>query len=333
MQFITHPRDIGPARLLAWAKAAAGTSQADPFCSSPAWQIAFHEAFSPDRRLFLETGPGGVLAFAEKRFSPENAFLTPIEAHWLFGCPLMGKDAVDMLSGAMDSITTTYAPHFPKIVISGVRPGGILPRRLLRGFASTFNIYLHSECTQCAASLSGGVDGFLSRRSANHRSKLKKAARRALAKGIWFERVAPASLEEADAAYARMLHVESRSWKGTNECGMAEPPAREFYATLLRRLSLSKSARVIFAKSDNADIGFIFGGMAGKVYRGQQFSYDNLWRNYSVGNLMQVEKVRWLCEQEAARYDMGPLTGPLMEYKAHWAEKQFAIQTWIFVRR
>ena len=223
MQLITHSRDIGPERLLAWAKAAAGTSQADPFCSAPAWQLAFHEAFSPDRRLFLETGANGVLAFAEKRFSPENLFLTPIEAHWLFGCPLMGKGAVDMLAGAMGSLTATYAPYFPKIVISGVRPGGMLPRRLLRAFSGAFNIYLYSECVQCAASLRGGEDGFLSRRSANHRSKLKKAARRALARGVRFERVAPASPAEANATYARMLRVEAGSWKGINQCGMAEP--------------------------------------------------------------------------------------------------------------
>jgi CelD/BcsL family acetyltransferase involved in cellulose biosynthesis len=114
---------------------------------------------------------------------------------------------------------------------------------------------------------------------------------------------------------------------------MTEPPAERFYDIMLHRLAASNDAKVIFARHEDRDIGFIFGGMAGRVYRGQQFSYDHAWKDFSIGNLMQVEQIRRLCEEGAERYDMGPLDGPRMGYKAHWAEERAAVQTWIFVKR
>ncbi|GHU30893.1 hypothetical protein AGMMS50256_18540 [Betaproteobacteria bacterium] len=114
---------------------------------------------------------------------------------------------------------------------------------------------------------------------------------------------------------------------------MAEPPAKQFYDVMLKRLTAAKEARVIFARQEDKDIGFIFGGLAGRIYRGQQFSYDDAWKNFSIGNLMQVEQIKWLCEDGVARYDMGPLNGPCMDYKSHWTEKEFEHQIWILERK
>ena len=36
----------------------------------------------------------------------------------------------------------------------------------------------------------------------------------------------------------------------------------------------------------------------------------------SIGNLLQLEQVRWLCEEGVERYDMGPV----MDYKRSWME-------------
>ena len=313
-----------------WLEAATNTGQADPFCCSPAWQLSFHEAFEPERRLLIEAAGGSLIAFAESVLSQENIYITPVESSWFFGCPLLGENAPEMFAEALGHFAQVYTLIFPRIVVSGLRPEGRLPRCLLRMFGDDFTVFLHSAGVQCAASLAGGLDGFLSRRSAKHRSKLRQGFRRAMNRGVQFERVAPISAEAAKAAYARMLAVESASWKGIGRCGMAEPPVARFYDVMLQRLSVAKDARIIFAKHEDKDIGFIFGGMAGRIYRGQQFSYDDAWREFSIGNLMQIEQVRWLCEQGAERYDMGPLDGPRMGYKAHWAEETAAIQTWIF---
>ena len=312
-----------------WKRLAVTTEQADPFCCTPAWQLAFHQAFSPARRIFFKTASDACIIFAEKIFSPEKNYLTPNEARWVFGCPLLGNSALDLLAEALDSFAREYAPAFPDIVISGIRPESRGAHDLLCRFDRAFTFFHHSHSIQCAASLRGGLDGFLSRRSANHRAKLRKAARQAEECGISYERHSPASAEEAAQIYRRMLLVEKSSWKGIGQCGMAESPAKEFYDALIGRLAATTDARIIFARHEEKDIGFIFGGMAGAIYRGQQFSYDEAWKNWSIGNLLQLEKVTWLCEEDAERYDMGPIVGPRMSYKRHWTEKNMEIQTWL----
>jgi hypothetical protein len=316
----------------AWLRAATSTNQADPYCCSPAWQLSFHEAFDPTRRLLIKVADNSLIAFAEDVSSRENPLITPIESGWLFGCPLLGENAPALFAEALEYFGRAY-PHFPLVAVSGIRPEGTLPRRLLRMFGDDFAIFLNSRGVQCAASLEGGIDGFLSRRSAKHRSALRHSFRRAVNRGVHFERLAPADAGEAKAVYTRMLAVERASWKGINRCGMTEPPAERFYDIMLHRLAASGEAKVIFARHEDRDIGFIFGGMAGRVYRGQQFSYDHAWKDFSIGNLMQIEQIGRLCEEGAERYDMGPLDGPRMGYKAHWAEEKAAIQTWIFVKR
>ena len=73
--------------------------------------------------------------------------------------------------------------------------------------------------------------------------------------------------------------------------------------------------------------------MARNVYRGQQFSYDDEWDRYSIGNLLQIEQIKWLCEEGATRYDMGPLLDAGMGYKSHWTEKRFRIETWLLEKK
>ena len=129
-----------------------------------------------------------------------------------------------------------------------------------------------------------------------------------------------------------MLKVELASWKGIEDCGMTEPVSKAFYDALLKRLVVSEDARIIFAMHEGNDIGFIFGSMAAKIYRGQQFSFDEGWSHASIGNVLQAEQIKWLCEEGAVRYDMGPRFGPGMEYKKHWVERLYHIQTWFLVK-
>jgi CelD/BcsL family acetyltransferase involved in cellulose biosynthesis len=43
---------------------------------------------------------------------------------------------------------------------------------------------------------------------------------------------------------------------------------------------------------------------------------------------MQVEQVCWLAEEGITRYDLGPV----MDYKTHWTEQQFEIETWAMIK-
>ena len=84
-----------------WTELATHTDQADPFCCAPAWQLAFQEACDPKRRLLIKESSGSMLAFAETFAAPDDIFLTPIETGWFFGCPLLGKHAVELLADTL----------------------------------------------------------------------------------------------------------------------------------------------------------------------------------------------------------------------------------------
>lgn len=312
----------------AWDRSVALEEQADPFCCSSVWQLSALAAFSPGRRVLAERCGQSVLVLAAAQLPSGQQLLTPLEAHWFFGCPLLGPDAVEMLADAVSVLAGRCGGRLSALLLGGMMPQSRTARDVLARFRSAFDIYLAGECVLAAASLEGGLDGFLGRRSANLRSNVRKAFRKAAGHGVGFERHCPADEAEADAVYAQMLAVELRSWKGLGHCGMAESPAREFYGEMLRRLAVQGTARVMFARHEGQDIGFIFGGMSGAIYRGQQFSYDAGWKDFSIGNLLQVEQIRWLCEDGATRYDMGSASGEAMAYKVHWTEQERLIQTW-----
>jgi hypothetical protein len=310
-----------------WNRLALATPQPDPFCATTHWQLAFREAIDPRRPLTLRQSDDGLIQFAEHRLS-NAAALGPIERNWLFGCNLLGAGSIDLLAGLLQDLKHGGAAPGP-VVISGLDPDGALVMALIATFTKRYVVSRFRDEVQCAASLEGGLDGFLSRRSANTRRNVRRCAKRAAEAGVAFERHNPTSSSEADAVFERMLAVELTSWKGLRRCGMEAPSMIRFYSIMLRRLSRARAARVMFATLEGRDVGFIFGGVAGGVYRGQQFSFDDRAAALSVGNLMQFEQIRWLCEDGAARYDLGPLIGPSMEYKNHWTELRFPIEAYV----
>lgn len=323
------PRDI----LDLWTKLAMSTEHGDPFCCAPAWNLAYHRVFHPSLNVYHHTAGGSLILLREYHARNGDIYLTPLEDSWMFGQPLLGPHALDLFADAMNVFHNVYKTQFPEIVLSGVRGDHPSALQLYLAWTKKFDFYRYKSTVQCAASLTGGLDGWLGRRSANHRQKLKKAHRRSRGMGMVFQRLRPRLPEEAHFIYQRMLNVEKRSWKGIEHCGMAESPAREFYGALLPMLALGRSAYVIFAMLDGKDVGFIFGGALGPIYRGQQFSFDQEYQELSIGNLLQLETIEWLCELGFTRYDMGPATGPRMEYKNHWTEQNYEIQTWLMRKK
>ena len=325
--------DWAPELITRWTDAAARSGRPDPFSCTPAWQLAFHDAFAPARRLFIQVEGENVLAFAELTLLSGHIILVPIESHWISASPLLGPDADALFSEALPFISREYGGRFPSFLLSGMEKNCELLRRLFLRVSSQFRFLKQPVSLQRSASLQGGMDGYLSRRSGNFRSKMKKARRKAAENAILFERLVPSGLKEADAVYARMVAVEEKSWKGKEHCGMTEHPSLEFYHAMMRRLSLHKGGRVMFAMHEGRDIGFIFGGMAGSCYRGQQFSYDADWKAFSIGDLLQMEQLDWLCEEGAVRYDMGMSDHPSMAYKAHWAETEQSLHACLLMPR
>lgn len=303
-----------------WNRAAELSIQGDPFCCRTEWQLSIQDAFFPTRRLHLRESASGFLALAERQYPGLGPTLEPLDSLWLFGSPLLGPGAADLLEAFLGERASQGQSS--NLVLSGVLPEDPLRDRILRSAHARYDIYRAKTVAVCSASLEGGLDGFLSRRSPVFRKRLRQAARRAEGRGLRFERVIARSKAESDATFQRMLAVERTSWKGIDHCGMSEVGSSRFYRALARRLAASGAGRVIFARVDERDIGFIFGGLAGQAYRGQQFSYAEDWSESSLGNLLQQEQLRWLEEEDILRYDMGPE----MDYKRHWTEIQIGMQ-------
>lgn len=313
-----------------WVVPANAYREADPFSCSADWQLAFHEALRPRRALRVLTSGDSLVALAMQRHGP-GRLLSPIECGWKFASPLVGPQAESLLaegiaSGAFDE---ARGKLIRTVELSGLRPGSARYERLQRHFADDWELRVHDRQTLCNASLQGGFDGYLSRRSKAFRRSLGKQTRRASRAGVYFERCLPTNQREALMVFDRMVQVESASWKADLGTGLSGGAMEAFYACLILRLAAHGGARVIFARHADEDIGFIFGGRAGGVYRGQQFGFVEDWRKFSIGNLLQLEQIQWLCEERARRYDMGPM----MDYKSHWTEKLVPIESCILVRR
>ncbi len=304
----------------AWNRAAPRSTQGDLFCCRSEWQLSIQEAFFPKRRLHLRESAAAVLALAERDYPGLGPTLEPLDSLWLFGNSLLGPGAADLLEAFLAERASLG--HSANIVLSGILPDDPLRERILRSFTRRFDVFRAKTVGVCSASLEGGLDGFLARRSPLFRKRLRQAARRGEGRGVRFERVDLRSEAESDAAFKRMLAVERTSWKGIGHCGMTEKGSSRFYRALARRLALSGTGRAIFACAEERDIGFIFGGLAERCYRGQQFSYAEDFHSESIGSLLQQEQIRWLEEEGVLRYDMGPV----MDYKQHWTEMQIGME-------
>jgi predicted N-acyltransferase len=309
-----------------WTKVSGARSQADPFSCRPIWNLAFHEAYSPKRHIFIQGGLDGLAVMAEKHQPNGSSILTPVEPHWFFGSSMIGEHSLEAANDLITNYLSKNKQKLSAVVVSGVRPRSKRAHDLRNKFEDRFTLIKHSKKTLCAASLKDGFDGYLSRRSRNTRKGLKRAYRKAQSAEVSFERKSPNTVSEVKSTFDRMIDVEMKSWKGA-ALGMATGQPCAFYRTMMRKLAQAKQARVIFAKMADQDIGYIFGGVCEHVYRGQQFSFARSHEELSLGNLLQAEKIRWLCEDKIERYDMGPITGRRMGYKAHWAEKRMHIET------
>ncbi len=308
-----------------WNRLALSTEQLDPCSCLTAWQLSFHDCFSPNRLLLLRQEGESMIAFAEEAHWFDFPVLAPVESHWFFGNPLLGERPLALLVDTLGQLQIHRGFRYPGIFISGIWQQSPLLTNLQNFQALRYEAVQFKSEIQCFASLAGGVDGYLSRRSRKWRQNLRQQQNRARRAGIEFERHQPVSSKQAQEIFGRMLTVERQSWKGIEQCGMAESPAHEFYLRMLQRLAMSGDARVIFARHGGDDIGFVFGGIGGDFYRGQQFSFIDQWKKYSIGNLLQMQQIQWLCEQSVRRYDMGPL----MPYKLNWAEQQTAMDSWL----
>lgn len=296
-------------------RAVAATEGIDRFCSSLDWVLPAHEAFIPDHPLHLREGEHGFVTLA-RGFNPRiGRYLQPLEASWCLASPFVGTHA----AGLVDEFAGECASRlmdWDLLYLSGVGPDSELFREIIRAFGLRHRIGLGHRTNRYVASLDGGLDGYLGRRSSKFRANLRRSQRMAQAAGITYEVVAGATEHDFPTLYDRILAVEERSWKGQSGTGILDGGMNTFYRIMLPRLARRGALRVLFAREGERDVAFVFGGLFEETYRGLQLSFDQALDRLSLGNLVQLEMIRALADEGVLAYDLGSE----LDYKSRWAE-------------
>ncbi len=308
----------------------AQTPAIDRFCSASAWVLAASAALMPPRASFCFKGAHGYLAAMRGVHPAGFPYIEPVELAWGLAAPLIGKDA----AGLVDEVVPLLAGRrdWQLAIFAGLTVAGPQRRALDATLPSRWERRRGQPTVRHVASLDGGVDGFLARRSRELRKSIRKSLRAATDSGMVFESVRVTTEREAIALYDRIQAVEANSWKSREGVGIHTGPMRAFYGAMLPRLCKLGQQRTIFARmpvdDELVDVGYILGAVMAGEYRGLQFSYNDDFAMLGIGGLLQYQQVVELVGEGVGRYDLGTE----MDYKRRWAEEIMETEMLVLVR-
>jgi hypothetical protein len=282
----------------------------DPFCARSAWQLSYHDAFAPERPLWLACEDGAVVVLAERADPAGAPVLESLENMWGLSPALLGPAAGELLARSL--VDEPVA-----VLLSGLPFDRKRFAPLLRALEGRYSVRAFESSRRFVASLDGGIDGWLARRSRSFRRSLRGSLRRVADHGIEFRCAETSDVSRLGPLYDRVLAIEARSWKGAAGNGANVEPMSSFYRLMWPRLAAAGQLRLLFAERDGKDLGYLHGGLVGSSFRGLQFSFDDELRDAGLGNALQFEMLKRLCDEGATDYDLGSRS----EYKSRWAEQ------------
>lgn len=302
------------------------TPAIDRFCSSSAWILSAASALMPPRAPFSFYSANGYFAAMRGVHAAGFPYIEPIELAWGLAAPLIGRDPAALASEVVALLAARR--DWQLAILAGLTADGPQRRALERVLPPRWERRRGTPTVRHVASLEGGVDGFLSRRSRELRKSLRKSLKAASAAGVTFESVRTTSASDAATLYARIQEVEAASWKARDGVGISAGPMRTFYELMLPRLCRKGQQRTVFAQADGRDVGYILGAVFESEYRGLQFSYADEHATLGIGGLLQYQQIVELCGEGIARYDLGTE----MDYKRRWAEEMMETEMLVVVR-
>jgi CelD/BcsL family acetyltransferase involved in cellulose biosynthesis len=306
------------------------TPEVDLFCSSSDWVLPARAAFAPGARPFVVESPDGFVALMAVPTVEGGRALLPLEASWGLASPFVGS-APEPLVETLFGLMGEGEPPADALFLSGLAVDGRTFRAVEAAVARSRRWLLYEGPTagRHCADIRGGLEAFYARRSAGFRANARRARRQAQAAGVTYEHVtAVPSPAGVVALYERIQAVERRCWKGLEGHGIDQEPARSFYRYMLHRLARRGALRVIFARRDERDVAYVFGGLLAGTYRGLQCSFDEDFRPLSPGVLVHLEMIEALAAEGIALYDLGSE----MEYKRRWGEEGLTTTTAVVIR-
>jgi CelD/BcsL family acetyltransferase involved in cellulose biosynthesis len=291
----------------------ARTPDIDTFCSSSAWILPAQAAFAPRAAPLVWSGAAGMVALMILELEGGVRAAVPLEASWGLASAILGPEASPVLGELFPALRARPAAERPRLLVfSGVAPDGDCARSLAAQGARPAG----PVTDRIIASLEGGVDGFMRRRSAKFRASVQRARRHAANLGARYERHAVFDEDGLERLAARIFAVEVRSWKAAEGSGIDAGPMHDFYRRMLPRLARQGALRLVFVRLGDEDVAFCFGGLAGGLYRGLQVSFDDAHARMSPGVLAHLEMIELLAAEGVGGYDLGTD----MDYKRRWGE-------------
>lgn len=289
------------------------TPDIDHFCTSSAWTAPADRFIHPrrhDASLALEVD--GVVHRLMARITSQMGLrvLQPLEASWGLACPILGPRP-DLAAPRLAELLLEL-DSWDLLSLSGLPTGAPWVDDFVDVLAQRVPTERGWTVQRHVADLSDGVDAWLARRSARFRRNLRRALRVAEAAGVTYER---ADDQPLAPLCARLQTLEDGCWKAG--IGATYIPGGSFYGEMVVRLAAAGRLRVTFARLDGADVGYIFGGVLGDTYRGQQFSYADEHGDLSLGNLLQWHQMHDAVAEGLVRYDLGTTAD---WYKRRWAD-------------
>jgi len=112
-----YARELGDPNPL-WNKLGAQTTQRDPFCCLPAWQLAFNESRDPESRIFIRQSNDSLIAFSQRsvyqnKRQPSDYILKSIVHSWCFESNILGSNGAELLYDTLIDLEPFYWRRFP----------------------------------------------------------------------------------------------------------------------------------------------------------------------------------------------------------------------------
>lgn len=294
----------------------ANTLEIDQFCSSSFWTLPAAIELMLPRTPAIMRGTEGWLAFMRGEHAGSGRYLEPLESSWGLACPLIGRDPTNLVEWFAEVLEQSRT-QWDLTLLAGIPSGSQLLINIAHILSKRFRVLRHAQSSRHVASLVGGMDAFLSRRTVNFRRSLQRAQINAQRLQLHYEHHCPNDVNTALALFDRVQSIERDSWKGIEEVGIATGSFGAFYRNMVPRLARRGALHVLFVQHEGNDIAFLLGGLFGDTFRGLQASFKEQHRAWSLGNLCQFAMLERL-PKHVRYYDLGSAG---LQYKTRWAEQ------------
>lgn len=287
----------------------------DGYCSSTDWVLPAAYGLEAGRAPWIWRGRAGWVALSMHRDPRGARVALALESMWGLSCPVVGSDRARLAREFARAIRA-HRGEWDAIVLSGFAPADPFVGWLAAELVEDVHVRFADRALRNVASLAGGFEGFLARRTRDFRRSLRRARRDAERAALEIQDLRPADDIGADAAYARCLAIEERSHKGRKGDGILGTSMRSFYADMARRVARRGALRARFARLEGEDVGFLLGASWERSFRALQCSYVEEHARLSIGNVLQARQIEDLCGEGVERYDLGSD----VPYKRRWGE-------------